>query len=108
MVLRYEKQDGNYLVFLEGDVDMFSVYSVRKQFMSEFNEAPADLILDLKQVKYIDSSGIGFLIELKKTLEESNLGYTIRNIPTELMKLFTSINLVRLLKNNIESSPEEA
>ena len=61
-----EKIDAGFLLKLKGDVDMNSSPDVRKAIAAVFDEGPAGmraLLIDLSEVRYMDSSGIATLVE---------------------------------------------
>jgi anti-sigma B factor antagonist len=52
-----------FVVVPEGDVDMSSSPEVRKAMAPLFHKGTAEVIVDLSEVPYMDSSGIATLIE---------------------------------------------
>jgi anti-sigma B factor antagonist len=61
-----EKIDAGFLLRLKGDVDMNTSPDVRKAIAEVFSQdAPGmkALLIDLSQVRYMDSSGIATLVE---------------------------------------------
>lgn len=60
------RTDIGFLLKLKGDVDMNSSTDVRKALGDIFNQPPPvmkALLIDLSQVRYMDSSGIATLVE---------------------------------------------
>jgi anti-sigma B factor antagonist len=61
-----EKIDAGFLLRLKGDVDMSSSPDVRTAIAGIFSQNAPDmkaLLIDLSQVRYMDSSGIATLVE---------------------------------------------
>jgi anti-sigma B factor antagonist len=61
-----EKIDIGFLMKLKGDVDMNTSSEVRNALAGVFKQAMPDvkaLLIDLSQVRYMDSSGIATLVE---------------------------------------------
>ena len=61
-----EKIDAGFLLRLKGDVDMNTSPDVRKAIAEVFSQDAPDmkaLLIDLSQVRYMDSSGIATLVE---------------------------------------------
>lgn len=61
-----EKIEKGFLLRLKGDVDMNTSPDVRKAIAAVFEHGPSGmkaLLIDLSQVRYMDSSGIATLVE---------------------------------------------
>ena len=52
------------IVELTGDVDMHRMPLVHQSIIAVCNRRPQALVIDLQEVAYIDSSGIGMLVEI--------------------------------------------
>jgi anti-anti-sigma factor len=66
-----EVKDNYQLFRLAGLMDAFSEPTFRKTFNKHVEEGPANVILDLSQVDFIDSSGLGALVQLLKKVQSS-------------------------------------
>jgi anti-anti-sigma factor len=62
MNMQTQEHDGAVVVSLAGEIDLQHSPSVRKQLM-ELMFARRDVLVDMKGVAYIDSSGIASLVE---------------------------------------------
>jgi anti-sigma B factor antagonist len=61
-----EKIDAGFLLKLKGDVDMNTSSDVRSALADIFKQGPSGMkaiLIDLSQVRYMDSSGIATLVE---------------------------------------------
>lgn len=96
------REETGYHVKIEGDLDLYTSYAIKDEIKKEFIPTPDDMHLDLSQVHYIDSAGIGLLIELKKNVEKLGKSYTVSNIPAELMRMFRSISLDTILGESLK------
>lgn len=54
------------VVHLRGEVDLRTSPQLRSLFLDLLDEKPARIILDLAGVSYVDSSGVGTIVELKR------------------------------------------
>lgn len=61
-----EVRDTCQLFRLTGLLDAFSEPTFRKVLGSKIEEGPKNIILDLSQIDFIDSSGLGALVQLAK------------------------------------------
>jgi anti-sigma B factor antagonist len=102
-----DKIDAGYLLRLKGDVDMNSSSDVRNALATVFKQASSGmkaLLIDLSQVRYMDSSGIATLVEcmqncMKKgtRLRLVDLSQPVRDVfelarLTSVFEIFLSIN----------------
>ncbi|HCQ20658.1 MAG TPA: anti-anti-sigma factor [Anabaena sp. UBA12330] len=61
-----EVRDNCQLFRLTGLLDAFSEPTFRKTLSSKIEEGPKNIILDLSQIDFVDSSGLGALVQLAK------------------------------------------
>jgi anti-sigma B factor antagonist len=52
------------LVALQGGVDLHQTPAVHKELVSACEQRPSRLVVSLKDVEYLDSSGLGTLVEV--------------------------------------------
>jgi len=65
------EQDGS-LVQLTGEIDLRTSPQLRSTFLELIQRKPRRIILDLSGVSYVDSSGVGTIVELKRrTMREA-------------------------------------
>ena len=60
-----ERADGSIVVSLAGELDLYNAHAVREALLACCDEAPDRLIVDLSDVKFIDSTALGVLIEAR-------------------------------------------
>ena len=63
-----QQLDGAVVVALAGELDLYNAHSVRDALLGEAARAPDRLIVDLSHVTFIDSTGLGVLIEARTRL----------------------------------------
>src|SRR5262245_27846509 len=57
------------LVTLGGDIDLRNSPALRTTLLELVDAAPRRVVMDLSGVTYVDSSGVGTLVEFKRKLE---------------------------------------
>ncbi|MFM7407253.1 MAG: STAS domain-containing protein [Cuspidothrix sp.] len=67
-----EARDNCQLFRLTGLLDAFSEPTFRKVLGSKIDEGPKNIILDLSQIDFVDSSGLGALVQLAKQAKEKD------------------------------------
>ena len=63
------RDDGSIVVSLAGELDLYNAQAVRETLLAACEERPKRLIVDLSQVKFIDSTALGVLIEARTRME---------------------------------------
>lgn len=58
-----ERRPGAFVMVLEGEVDMSTSPMLRKELLALFQSRAVHIVVDLKGVSYIDSSGVATLVE---------------------------------------------
>jgi anti-sigma B factor antagonist len=61
-------EDGAIVVSLAGELDLYNAQTVRETLLKACDEAPERLIVDLSEVKFIDSTALGVLIEARSRM----------------------------------------
>ena len=83
----------NYQLFrLTGLLDAFSEPVFRKVMTKCIEEEPSNVILDLSKIDFIDSSGLGVLVQLAKKAQTAKGSFQIVTNP----RVTQTVKLVRL------------
>jgi anti-anti-sigma factor len=96
----------NYQLFrLTGLLDAFSEATFRKVLSKCIDEGPKHVILDLSQIDFVDSSGLGALVQLVKKAQSLEGTLQIVSNP----RVTQTVKLVRLEKFlSLQPSVDEA
>ena len=90
---------------LTGLLDAFSEPTFRKVMVRFVNEGPSNIILDLSGIDFVDSSGLGAMVQLVKKAKESQGSVQVIANP----RVMQTVKLVRLEKFlAIQPSVDEA
>ena len=79
---RVERQGSTIRLFLEGEIDMYLAPSLRNVLHQLIAEKPQEIIVDVKNVPFIDSSGVATLVEAVRRLKGTNSRLRVEN-PTQ-------------------------
>ena len=96
--MSYEvKEEGNIsTVFLNGEIDM-DVADKAKTVISPLIEAGKEVHINLKDVAYMDSSGISVLIESHQKAGEKNTKVILKDISKPVLKVIMMAKLEQIL-----------
>jgi anti-anti-sigma factor len=65
-----ERRDGAVVVHLAGELDLYNSQQVRAALVDCTAEQPERLVIDLAGVEFIDSTGLGVLVEARSRMNE--------------------------------------
>lgn len=82
------KKDDCLIVELIGDLDIFSGDEFKDEMLKILKNERLNMVIDAKDLEYIDSKGLGALIGIYKFQKESNKTITIINVKSNVKKIF--------------------
>ncbi|CAN7184241.1 STAS domain-containing protein [Paenibacillus sp. LjRoot153] len=97
----YKQSDGKEnRIYLSGELDLSAASSLASVLDSVVWKAEETLILDLKELKYIDSTGIGLIVSAIKVRAATHAAFQIDHIPAKVRRLFDITGVSSYLHNN--------
>ncbi len=106
MELKIRKNGDVYIIDVTGEMDLYNSYKLKELVMKMLEKNVKNFVINLEQVDYIDSSGIGALIYICSTIKKMNLNLAIANIHGSVKKVIELTKLMGYLR--ITNSIEEA
>lgn len=95
-LINIDKNDHLIIIMPEGDMDIYSSSQFRDQVLNSYSEEKMDLLIDGEKLQYIDSTGLGALIGILKTIKEDDKKIYLSNIKPNIRKLFDITELDKL------------
>ena len=96
MSYKVSEQGNISTVFLTGEIDM-DVADKAKGIILPLVESSKEVHINLKDVSYMDSSGISVLIESHQKAEEKNTKVIIKEISKSVLKVIMMAKLEQIL-----------
>jgi|1185.fasta_scaffold85680_2 anti-sigma B factor antagonist len=84
--------DSTELVAVTGDVDLATVDVLRAQLTSALQRGEK-VVLDLREVAFMDTQGLAAVIEAEKSSSESGTQFVVVRAPATVHRLFEMIGL---------------
>jgi anti-anti-sigma factor len=94
------------LVILDGAIDAKTVVTFQNQLNTIREEDVSRIVLDMEQVKYVNSTGLGYLINLADSLQPDGGGIALVKVQPKVRVVFDMLGLNAFF--NIYGSREEA
>lgn len=97
-----EDSPNAYVLHLSGELDLSIVPQLRSALEQVMNRTDKALVLNLRGLTYIDSTGIGIIVSVLKYRDEMKAPFFVREIPPAIQRLFDLTGISRYLKEGIE------
>ncbi len=92
----FDEKETKWLFLPNGEIDIFTSSKFKDEVLKHFNSNKTDIIIDGKNLTYIDSTGLGALISILKKLKEDNYKIYLSNIKPNIRKIFDITELDKL------------
>ena len=97
MPVKIEASDEMVTAFLEGELDHHSAGEIREQIDNAIiRSSPSLLVLDFRDVSFMDSSGIGLVMGRYKNLKPLGADLHVVNTSPQIFKVMKLAGLDRL------------
>jgi len=99
------EQTGTTIVDVTGDIDMGTSPDLRKTLLESLKKTPR-LVVNLREVKYVDSSGIASLVEVLKEARKTKKRLVLFGLNAAVRDVLQLTRLARIFE--IRETEEEA
>lgn len=100
-----QREDNKVLGFIEGEIDAFTAPMLREKLAEITLEDSKEIVLDLSEVSYMDSTGLGVFVGFFKNVKAENAKLKLTGLSSRLKRLFDITGLGEIM--DIESSTGE-
>ena len=98
MHIKREIKDSAVILSVEGDVNILSAPDLLKGMVAAIERKPQRLLLNLAAVPYMDSSGVGVLVNGMKQASGSNIRFGLYQVDERVMAIFELTRLSKIFK----------
>ena len=106
MNIKQEEKNGILICYVSGEIDINTSPQFKKIFDKLIGAKKEKIVLNFKNVSYIDSSGLATLVEILKGLRSYGGKFKLSNLSTKVKNLFEITKLDTLF--DIVPKEEEA
>ena len=107
MNLNLKKSENTVIIYLEDRLDVHLSADIEKQINKIIeNEPKSHLLLNLKDVEYMSSSGLRIFVSTMRILKENNRKLVLCNMNNAVKKIFEVVELIDMF--DIFNSEDEA
>ncbi len=96
----FEENPGVWKMELKGEIDIYTAAELKSTFQEMFEQRKEPVEIDLQNLEYIDSTGLGVLIGALKRLKEEEKQITLFHVKPNILKLLniTGLNKIFVIK----------
>jgi anti-sigma B factor antagonist len=102
-LINQEETSTEYHIYLKGELDLSVAPQLRSVLEPLVNKMDKTLVLNLKDLRYIDSTGIGIIISILKIRDELKAPFVVREIPKSIQRLFDLTGISDFLTEGTET-----
>ena len=81
------EDDATVTIIVNGDIEMMTIKSFKQKLFEIGQDIDKDIEIDLSNVDYIDSSGVGVLISLLKLQKKKGRNLMINKVSSKVMNV---------------------
>jgi anti-anti-sigma factor len=107
LVVHFSVEGERAILRLTGELDLESVAELRLHAEAELAAGRCrELTIDMSGLTFIDSTGLGLLVELRRAAGVSNVTLQIANVPPRVARVFAIAGLAETF--GVQASDESA
>ena len=104
----HKREKDNFIIFyLEGDLKMGNIAMFEQDIFPYIKDDEKKVVVDMENVPYMDSSGLGAFVKLNKRLHEYKKEIIIIGVNEKVMNIFkvSKLNTIFNIYNCLEDIP---
>ena len=92
----FDDSQGKWVFKPEGDLDIYTSSQFKEEVLLKLDEKETDIVVNGENLEYVDSTGLGALISILRTMKEKENKIYIEDIKPNIRKIFDITNLDNL------------
>jgi anti-sigma B factor antagonist len=98
--IELDEERNIWVVVPQGEIDIYTSPQLKDKLIEMLNDKNIDILIDGKDLDYVDSTGLGALISILKKVRENGKKIYMENIKPNIRKLFdiTDLDKVFVIK----------
>jgi anti-anti-sigma factor len=95
--LQKQITDQMYILYFKGELDLSQADAVRSSINPLVADASRKLVINLRDLTYIDSTGIGVILSILKARDVLKSSLIVEAVPNKIQRLFDITGLTPFL-----------
>ncbi|HZG17473.1 MAG TPA: STAS domain-containing protein [Candidatus Bathyarchaeia archaeon] len=88
------------ILALEGDMDIDAYEAVKDDIIPALSSS-REVVISFEHIRFVDSTGIGLLIDLVQILQSKEISISIKDVSQEVLEVFQLLQLPDILGQDI-------
>lgn len=97
LLINTEKRDTHYFIALDGELDVYTASKFERELDPIKSEGTHDIKVDLSQLSYMDSTGLGIFVGTLKSLDKNDKELYVIGASERIERLFDITGLKDLM-----------
>jgi anti-sigma B factor antagonist len=93
---KFSEEKNCWEIKIAGEIDISNARQFKSQLETLFEEKPRDIVIDLTDLSYIDSTGFGVIIGTYSSVKKHGLTVKLRNPKDNVRRLLTVSGLDKI------------
>lgn len=106
MNIKIDQKNNVWVCRMNGEIDINTAPQIKKVFDKILSEKREKILINFKEVSYVDSSGLATLVEMLKNIRSYGGKLKLSNLSSKIRGLFEITKLEKLF--DISNNEEEA
>ncbi|PKL37158.1 MAG: anti-sigma factor antagonist [Spirochaetae bacterium HGW-Spirochaetae-1] len=98
MDISFKELGEHKIILVSGEVDLYNVSELKKALFSITDGKFTSVVVDMANVNYMDSSGIGALVAGQKKMKAHNGKFALMNIHDDVLNILKLATLDKFFK----------
>lgn len=98
MEINFKEMGDHKIIEVSGEVDLYNVSELKKALFSITDGKFSSVVVDMANVNYMDSSGIGALVAGQKKMKAHNGKFALMNIHDDVLNILKLATLDKFFK----------
>lgn len=99
---KFVAETNTWEVALSGEIDIYNAPELKEHLNKLIQEARGNIVIDCRDLNYVDSTGLGVLISVLKKVREYEGDIKIKNLKPYIRKIFTITGLDKIFSVEVE------
>lgn len=101
IVSNYDEENNIQVISPNGEIDLSTAEQFKSELKKATDEKITDILIDMSNLDYIDSSGLGIMIGTLKRLKLQNKDIYLKNVKDNVKKVFIITGLDKIFKMEV-------
>ena len=91
--------NNNEIIFKpEGEINLYNESLLKEEMINNLDDGIEVVVIDMINVEFVDSSGIGMFIYLNKFFRTKNKSFILRSVPGDVLKILRLGMIDKIIK----------